>query len=169
MPSLRLSPLHLLAVLALVPALACTACTRKDKVATNDAAVSASASTPTVSGESAATSASASAATSPSAATSASAAPKKVVSAAPLGVECRATHDGGLIELDLRWDKDTAKGTLRTDGKSRPVIAELYKGLVLVDAPGTPSPLRGNVATVSTNGKKTIRIGDYKQPSYDCH
>lgn len=94
---------------------------------------------------------------------------KKVASAAPATVECRGRNEAGLIELDLTWDKDTAKGTLKADGKSRPVIAELYKGLVLVDNVGTPSPLRGQVATVTTDGKKTIRIGDYKQPTFDCH
>ena len=40
-------------------------------------------------------------------------------------------------------------------------------GLILVDAPGA-QPITGKVATVSTEDKKTIRLGDYKQPSFDC-
>ena len=47
------------------------------------------------------------------------------------------------------------------------MIAELYKGLILVDAPGA-KPVTGKLATVTTEGKKTIRLGDYKQPSFDC-
>jgi hypothetical protein len=101
--------------------------------------------------------------------TTASAPAKKApVTVAPASVECRAKNEGGLIELSLTWDRNTAKGTLTSDGKSRPVIAELYKGLVLVDAPGA-SPVTGNVATVTTEGKKTIRVGDYKQPTFDCN
>jgi hypothetical protein len=83
-------------------------------------------------------------------------------------LECRAKNEGGVIELSLAWDKNTAKGTLTSDGKSRPVIAELYKGLVLVDPPGS-SPVTGKLATVTTDGKKTIRVGDYKQPTHDCN
>lgn len=93
---------------------------------------------------------------------------KPVAPAAQHTVECRSTNEGGLIELTLTWDRNTAKGALSVDGKSRPVIAELYKGLVLVDAPGT-TLVTGKVATVTTDGKKTIRLGDYKQPTFDCH
>lgn len=87
------------------------------------------------------------------------------------GIECRAKGSTGPIALALTWDRDMAKGTLTTtkDGKpvARPVIAQLYKGLVLVDAPGTKN-LTGALATLGTEGKKTIRLGDHKQPVFDC-
>lgn len=91
----------------------------------------------------------------------------RVKAGAP-AIECRARNEGGVIELSLAWDKNTAKGMLNADGKTRPVIAELYKGLILVDPPGS-SPVTGKLATVTTEGKKTIRVGDYKQPTHDCN
>jgi hypothetical protein len=77
--------------------------------------------------------------------------------------ECRATNGTHAIVLTV-------------DGKAQPVIAELYKGLVLVDAPGAPQPHSGKVATVWTDtspdagpdGQKMIRLGDDKQPSFAC-
>jgi hypothetical protein len=89
------------------------------------------------------------------------------IPSAPTHVECRARNEAGLVELALTWDRNTAKGTLTVGGHPRPVIAELYKGLVLVDAPGT-TPVTGKQATLTTEGKKTIRVGDYKQPTFDC-
>jgi hypothetical protein len=91
--------------------------------------------------------------------------------------ECRATNGTHAIVLTLKWvDGGTAKGQLTVDGKAQPVIAELYKGLVLVDAPGAPQPHSGKVATVWTDtspdagpdGQKMIRLGDDKQPSFAC-
>lgn len=79
--------------------------------------------------------------------------------------ECRAK--AGAVVLNLSWTNDTATGTLVVDGKSQPVVAQLYKGLVLVDPPGTTN-ITGTLATVTTEGKKTIRLGDYKQPTVDC-
>jgi hypothetical protein len=80
---------------------------------------------------------------------------------------CQAMNGAQVIDLTLTWNKNTATGKLFVDGHSQTVIAELYKGLVLVDAPGA-SPVTGKVATVTTDGEKTIRIGDYKQPTFDC-
>jgi hypothetical protein len=99
----------------------------------------------------------------PAVPSSASAAPPS-----PAAPECRATNGTQEIELTLTWDRNIATGTLRTDGKSQPVVAEMYKGLVLVDMPGA-KPVTGKLATVTTEGKKTIRLGDYKQPSFDCN
>lgn len=141
---LRSSVMLGLAALSLMP---CAAC-RSKPLATADTAV-------------AATSTAVAATSAAVAATSAAA------SSAPQAVECRANNEGGLIELTLTWDRNTAQGALSVDGKSRPVIAELYKGLVLVDAPGT-TLVTGKVATVTTDGPKTIRLGDYKGPSFDC-
>jgi hypothetical protein len=92
--------------------------------------------------------------------------------------ECRATNGTHAIVLTLKWvDGGTAKGQLTVDGKAQPVIAEMYKGLILVDAPGAPQPHSGKVATVWTDmspdagpdGQKMIRLGDDKQPSFACH
>lgn len=91
--------------------------------------------------------------------------------------ECRATNGTHVIVLTLKWvDGGTAKGQLTIDGKAQPVIAESYKGLTLVDAPGAPQPHSGKVATVWTDtspdagpdGQKMIRLGDDKQPSFAC-
>ncbi len=84
-------------------------------------------------------------------------------------LECRAKGDDGAnIELRLLWkDGGDATGTLSVGGKTQAVAAQLYKGLILVDAPGTTN-LTGKLATVTTDGKKTIRLGDYKQPTHDC-
>ena len=91
--------------------------------------------------------------------------------------ECRATNGTHVIVLTLKWvDGGTAKGQLTIDGKAQPVIAESYKGLTLVDAPGAPQPHTGKVATVWTDtspdagpdGQKMIRLGDDKQPSFAC-
>lgn len=43
----------------------------------------------------------------------------------------------------------------------------VHKGLILVDAPGTKRG-GGALATVTTEGKEQIRIGDHTQPSFDC-
>ncbi|MDB4947109.1 MAG: hypothetical protein JWP97_6643, partial [Labilithrix sp.] len=88
------------------------------------------------------------------------------VGAAPGGAECLAK--GGAVRLDLTWTNDRAKGTLAVDGKKQPVVASMYKGLVLVDAAGAKAST-GKVATVTTEGKKTIRLGDSKQPTLDCN
>jgi len=84
-------------------------------------------------------------------------------------IECLATtNDGAAIELRLQWgDAQGATGTLTVGGEVTPVIAELYKGLTLVDAPGTAS-CTGKLATMTSEPTKTIRLGDYKQPTYDC-
>jgi hypothetical protein len=91
--------------------------------------------------------------------------------------ECRATNGTHVIVLTLKWvDGGTAKGQLTVDGKAQLVIAEAYKGLTLVDAPGAPLPHSGKVATVWTDtspdagpdGQKMIRLGDEKQPSFAC-
>ena len=91
--------------------------------------------------------------------------------------ECRAANGTHAIVLVLKWvDGGTAKGQLTVDGKVQPVIAESYKGLTLVDAPGAPQPHTGKVATVWTDtsadagpdGQKMIRLGDDKQPSFAC-
>ena len=96
---------------------------------------------------------------------------------ADTGPECRATNGTHAILLTLKWvDGGTAKGQLTIDGKVQPVIAESYKGLTLVDAPGAPQPHTGKVATVWTDtsadagpdGQKMIRLGDDKQPSFAC-
>jgi hypothetical protein len=92
--------------------------------------------------------------------------PSATPSAASSGAECRAKS--GAVELNLTWTNDRATGTLAVDGKSQPVVAQLYKGLVLVDGAGTTA-ITGKVATVTTEGKKTIRLGDSKQPSLDCN
>ncbi|NOU26906.1 MAG: hypothetical protein HOO96_03275 [Polyangiaceae bacterium] len=80
--------------------------------------------------------------------------------------ECKAKN--GTVELNLTWDKDMAKGTLAVDGKSKDVVAQLYKGLILVDAPGTKT-LTGKVATVTTDGKKAIHLGGTTKPGLDCN
>ena len=93
-------------------------------------------------------------------------APAPTASAAASAAECRAKN--GSVELNLTWTNDRATGTLGVDGKSQPVVALLYKGLILVDVAGTKA-ITGKVATVTNEGKKTIRLGDYKQPSLDCN
>jgi hypothetical protein len=71
--------------------------------------------------------------------------------------------------LRLEWERDTAKGTLRIDGKTKPVVALLYKGLILVDSAGT-AKITGKVAMLTPEPNKTIRLGgsDSKQPELPC-
>jgi hypothetical protein len=89
---------------------------------------------------------------------------------APL--ECRAKDGGATVELFLAWEKNVAKGLLRTtaDGgslASRAVQAEMYKGLVLVNPAGMPDASQ-RIATEQTEGGKKIQVGDWKQPWLDC-
>ncbi len=89
---------------------------------------------------------------------------------APL--ECRAKNGGAIVELFLAWEKNVAKGILRTtaDGgapTSRAVQAEMYKGLVLVNPAGMPDASQ-RMATEQTEGGKKIQVGDWKQPWLDC-
>lgn len=78
-------------------------------------------------------------------------------------VDCRATSADGPLVLTLQWDRNTAKGTLETTKAGAKstffVIAELYKGLVLVDDASSKPPRSGKLATMTTEGKKTIRLG----------
>jgi hypothetical protein len=85
--------------------------------------------------------------------------------------ECRAKNAAGeAITLTLDWGKGggLGTGTLQVGAKTTPVVAEMYKGLVLVDATGAKSPLQGKLATVTSEGKKSIRVGDSRQPSVPC-
>jgi hypothetical protein len=92
------------------------------------------------------------------------------VGEAPL--ECRAKNGGATVELFLAWDKNVAKGTLRTTAAggaptSRAVQAELYKGLVLVNPAGMADASQ-RIATEQTEGGKKIQVGDWKQPWVEC-
>jgi hypothetical protein len=65
-----------------------------------------------------------------------------------------------------------ANGSLRTTTSGsavtvRPVKAELYKGLVLVNPADAPGP-NNRIATVQTEGKKMIQVGDWHQPQLAC-
>ena len=101
-------------------------------------------------------------------------APVPPPAAAVMGsLECRAHGGGQTTELYLDWQQNIAKGSLRviTVGggvTTKPVEAELYKGLVLVDPAGSPPPVTGKVATMQTDPKKTLQLGDYKQPWCAC-
>jgi hypothetical protein len=81
-------------------------------------------------------------------------------------VECHAKKGKAFVELMLTLDNDTGKGTLSIGGKSKSVVAQISKGVVLVDAAGTKK-ITGKVATVTTEGKKSIRLG--KQKALDCN
>jgi hypothetical protein len=167
MPTAPRRPLGLLLgmIASIASMLSFAACEEKQGATGTDAAQSTSAAVASAAPTSSATGA---VSASTAATVDASAAAKTAaLPSAPAHVECRARNEAGLVELALTWDRNTAKGTLTVGGHPRPVIAELYKGLVLVDAPGT-TPVTGKQATLTTEGKKTIRVGDYKQPTFDC-
>lgn len=92
-------------------------------------------------------------------------------------IECSATKGGQPIVLSIDWGSGggLGKGTLLSPpaaggaSTSQSVVAQQYKGLVLVDVAGT-TQITGALATVSdpSSPPKTIRLGDYKQPSYPC-
>jgi hypothetical protein len=113
---------------------------------------------------------------------SASAAPLASIHTPPVAtrpagnLECRAKAGDHPVELFLTWDKNIAKGTLRSiaatgQPQDTEVSAELYKGEVLV----SPSAKKGPpyLATIVqipevNQGKKSIQVGDFKQPWLPC-
>ena len=86
--------------------------------------------------------------------------------------ECKAKNGTETIELFLDWNQNMAYGHLRVTTpagvSTKAVDAEMYKGLFLIDAAGTPGPLKGKLATVQTDPKKMIQVGDSKQPTVPC-
>jgi hypothetical protein len=86
---------------------------------------------------------------------------------------CRANVDGNDVRLFLDWDKETARGMLRSDAPSgmihrRAVKAERYNDRVIVDEP-EPSDLTVHVATlVDRQGAKKMQLGDVSQTWWDC-
>ncbi len=89
---------------------------------------------------------------------------------------CRTqTLREGTTELYLTWNDGAAKGYVRNVAPSgmvyvRPVHAERYKSMIIVDGPSEPD-LASHTAVVSKDtqtGKPFMRVGDHANPWTAC-